>query len=158
MPSGRVHAVLTGIGAVLAAGTAWAVGGTTQQVVEVGLGTLAGLALTPDLDVDGGCFAFYAVRWAFGRPASWLWRVIWWPYARWVPHRSAWSHSLYATFFRLAYLGLPIRLALWLGWGWSFWPTHWWWLFIVGLWWSDFLHVYADIFVSEANRRIRRRR
>lgn len=152
MPNGKIHALMTVGGAAVLAGGLWLAGLPVEQAALYGGGTLAGLVLTPDLDVDGGCFAFYAVRWALGKPAAWVWRVFWWPYAKLVPHRSWASHSLAGTFIRLAYLCLPVRLALWAH-GEPFWPPVVWWWLLSGLLWSDTLHILADMIVTSWKRR-----
>lgn len=144
MPNGHVHALMTAGAAVVVPAALWLGDRSTAEIVYGGLGALAGLVLTPDLDVDGGCFAFYAVRWALGKPASWCWRAIWWPYAKIVPHRSPISHSVVGTPIRIAYLVVPLLIVLSiLGRPWPAFQPVWWW-FGLGLFISDFLHISAD--------------
>lgn len=112
-------------------------------------GTLAGLLLTPDLDIDEGCFANDIVRRTAGRKAERLWSLFWLPYSRLIRHRSHLSHlPLLGTALRLAYLlALPLFM-LWLAgnppglqvipaWGW--WAAG-------GLALADTLHYVMDNF------------
>ncbi len=105
MPSGRVHSAAT---VVLAAATAWLSvrsGAPMPQVAAVSAGVLTGLVLTPDLDVDEGCYSTNIIRQTFGRTAARLWFLFWLPYSRLVPHRSYLSHMpILGTLIRLLYV------------------------------------------------------
>jgi uncharacterized metal-binding protein len=128
-------------------------GAAMTAPLVISAGCLFGLVIGPDLDVDGGCFAFYVVRSLLGRYASGVWRIFWLPYAKLVPHRSVISHSIPGTFIRLAYLLAPLAL-VWLivrfpvpaprlEWAW----------FVLGLLVSDFLHISADWVVTHVRRK-----
>lgn len=102
MANGKDHTI-----ASIIVGASIAVGGLVSgyNSPEAILGGLSGAIITPDLDVDNGCIAFTNVKYAFGTPASKTWRVIWYPYALLVKHRSAISHfPILSTALRLAYL------------------------------------------------------
>lgn len=149
MPSGRVHTVST-VALSLASGvTAFAYGYGEIQAVALAGGALAGVLLSPDLDVNGGSISMHHARhlgWGFGL----LWAVIWTPYGYAIPHRSPLSHMpIIGTILRLGYLAL-------IGWG-LLYVTHllgrftlpsvpaWWpWAF-AGLALSDFLHFLLDV-------------
>lgn len=105
MASGKVHS---------AASVALALG---LAVSDVGrwpvVGALAGVLLSPDLDVDAGYIGFGLLRKVpvVGPLLSWSWRAYWWPYTIIVPHRSVWSHGpVIGTALRALYLGVPIYL------------------------------------------------
>lgn len=146
MPDGRTHAWVTAGLAVVTPLAVWGMGWGWQPAAGVGLGVASGLLLTPDLDVDGGCFAFTVMRRLAGRPAAFLWRAVWYPYAKLVRHRSRLSHGPLGTLLRVAYLGVPLGLLSWaLGWGgppagWAGWAG--WGL--IGLSLSDLAHVGLD--------------
>jgi uncharacterized metal-binding protein len=76
-------------------------------------GCLAGLLLTPDLDVDTGSNSDDWAR-SFGRLPGLLWFLVWRPYAALVPHRSPLSHfPILGTVLRLGYLSAVIVLLSW---------------------------------------------
>lgn len=61
--------------------------------------------MTPDLDVDAGFYGFFLIQKNLGKLAAFFWRVFWYPYARFLPHRGFFSHSpLFSTLFRMIYL------------------------------------------------------
>ncbi|MEO1399640.1 MAG: DUF2227 family putative metal-binding protein [Cyanobacteria bacterium J06635_1] len=97
-------------------------------------GALAGLWLSPDLDLPK-CRA--RRRWR-NIGLGWLW----WPYDKLLPHRSPWSHwPIVGTAGRLLYLGWPL-----LGWGDPVWLIWWPWFAAaaVGLAVADVGHWVAD--------------
>lgn len=149
MPSGKVHSFST---IALAAGTgitAFRSGIGDIHTAALTGGVLAGLLLTPDLDVNGGSISNNHARkmggWGFGL----LWAILWTPYSYAIPHRSPLSHlPVLGTVFRLAYLAgfgyivagllhmaglMTIVLPPW--WPWAF----------AGLVLSDTLHFLMDI-------------
>jgi uncharacterized metal-binding protein len=80
--------------------------------LAAGIGCLAGVAVSPDLDLEGVTYSERVVVMKLGR-IGWLWAVLWWPYAKLVPHRSPVSHApLIGTALRLAYLAVPAVLVL----------------------------------------------
>jgi uncharacterized metal-binding protein len=75
-------------------------------------GALAGLFLTPDLDVDVGSDSEQEVRdiSPFGEN---LWWIYWYPYRKLIPHRSPLSHwPVIGTIGRLLYLNILYGIAL----------------------------------------------
>lgn len=105
MPSGRVHSFTT---VLLSAGLgyyAWHTGYPLASAGALAGGTLAGIFLSPDLDVESGSISWYHVRKVGGCLAGLLWSWIWKPYAMVIPHRSPLSHlPLLSTVIRLGYL------------------------------------------------------
>jgi uncharacterized metal-binding protein len=136
MPSGRVHTLATGL---LAVGT--------LPLGDAGLtaGVLAGLIISPDLDVDEGFIGLAHLRrvGCVGNVLSGFWRAFWYPYSKLVPHRSHISHSIFfGTVARVGYLVLPILLANFLGL-----PLvipQWFGMWFIGLCLSDALHIFMD--------------
>ena len=121
MPSGRTHAVITSAAAfsltVAAPAYVPAHGLSSLAIIP---GCALGVLLTPDLDVPGPTYSVYQIRRLAGKAehfAVFLWRLLWLPYARLIPHRSYWSHfPVFSTLLRLAYLLLPLfglLLGLW---------------------------------------------
>lgn len=153
MPDGRVHSMAS----ILLAGAA---GFTTYQLhlldqphaVALACGSLAGLLLTPDLDVDTGSVSDDWARSVVGRGPALFWWLIWRPYSALIPHRSPFSHfPILGTVLRLGYLSLVVWVIAW--------SVHlaapitipaihtipWWFpLAFVGLALSDFLHWVLD--------------
>ncbi len=74
-----------------------------QSGLIAGLGFLfGGLWLSPDLDTQSRALQ----RWG-------VFKVIWKPYRKWIPHRSGLSHSPFlGTFIRISYLIIAISLTL----------------------------------------------
>jgi uncharacterized metal-binding protein len=164
MPNGKAHASATillaaGLG-VLSVSIRMTQHLTTAAVVG---GCLAGLVLTPDLDVDRGSISHRIVKRSAGLIIGFAWHLFWFPYSRIMPHRSWWSHMpIFSTFFRVAYLfALPALL-----WGlagiiidlpalrlptWNWLPTA-----LIGLILSDTLHAVMDITDSFIKRRVYR--
>lgn len=116
MSSGKVHSITT---VILSAGLGFAAhqaGYPLQQAGALAGGALAGLLLTPDLDVNGGSVSNrYAARLG-GCVLGLAWAMIWRPYSYLIPHRSPLSHMpLIGTAIRLGYmaaLGWLVLLAL----------------------------------------------
>lgn len=113
MPKGSVHAKATLALAAAGGYITYQAGHPWTQVLALAGGVLAGLLLTPDLDVDDGCISNAVVRRSFGKRLERLWRLFWRPYALLIPHRSRLSHlPLLGTALRLAYLATLPALAL----------------------------------------------
>ncbi len=95
MPSGRTHDRITWWTFPLTLGGTWLLSGRWDVTSAVGASYLfSGLMFGPDLDTR----SVQIRRWG-------LLRWIWWPYRRFVPHRSRLSHGvLVGTFLRLVYL------------------------------------------------------
>lgn len=116
MPDGSIHSLAT----VLLAGAAGF--GTYQlgildqpHAIALAAGSLAGLLLSPDLDVDTGSASDDWARRTVGRGPALFWWLIWRPYAALIPHRSPLSHfPILGTVLRLGYLSLVCWLIMWL--------------------------------------------
>jgi uncharacterized metal-binding protein len=95
MPSGRTHDRITWWTFPLTLGGAWWLSGRWDVTSAVGASFLfSGFMFGPDLDTR----SVQVRRWG-------LLHWIWWPYRRFVPHRSRLSHGvLVGTFLRLVYL------------------------------------------------------
>jgi uncharacterized metal-binding protein len=164
MPNGKAHASAT---ILLAAGLGFIsislrddTALTTAAVVG---GCLAGLVLTPDLDVDRGSISHHIVKHSAGFLIGFAWHLFWFPYSRIMPHRSWWSHMpIFSTFFRVGYL-FALPAVLWLLANtvfvmpafkiptWSWFPTA-----FIGLILADTLHALMDITDSFVKRRVYR--
>lgn len=146
MASGRTHNF---VNLLLAAGSyagAKYYGLPDELAWSIAGGVALGFVLNGDLDVDGGSIAFHNVRRLplVGKLLAFTWRVLWWPYAKIVPHRSPLSHlPILGTLIRVSYLGLLI---------WPVWPFIPWaallpWLapVLLGLALSDLVHWILDM-------------
>lgn len=116
MPDGATHSLAT----LLLAGT---VGfGLVHfhlldqpHAIAMAGGCLAGLLLTPDLDVDTGSDSDDWARALMGRGLAAAWWIFWRPYSYLIPHRSPLSHfPILGTVLRLGYLSLIAWIVLWL--------------------------------------------
>ncbi|MBC8142755.1 MAG: metal-binding protein [Armatimonadetes bacterium] len=180
MPDGKTHDRLTVLGAALAVPAWLLLAPPAFRADYVAAGTLAaatlfsGLMLSPDLDLDSSIYR----RWG-------VFRFLWWPYMKAMPHRSFLSHSyVIAPLIRVAYFLLVcyvlFRAGSWLA---HFvvphdrngitdraytalvdfptrHPAHFW-ATAIGTIWGTALHVGADTFstrLQKANPFRRRRR
>jgi uncharacterized metal-binding protein len=133
---------------------------TTSQAIAAGC--LAGIVITPDLDVDRPVRSHYVVLRRFGPVFAAVWRVVWLPYGLAISHRSWVSHMpIVGTLIRAAYLACIGSLILWAGnrCGILLFSTAgmlplipW---ILIGLAVSDTLHWAADILSSEFKRSLR---
>lgn len=107
MASGKVHAgqsfgaaaVLLALGVVLLDPPA--------DAVALASGCAAGILISPDLDVDGWSYSERVLGRFFGS----IWLIIWYPYAKIIPHRNPLSHApLIGTAGRVLYLGAIVYL------------------------------------------------
>ncbi len=116
MPSGKVHALATvAAGGISGPALVFLAGLPIIQAVTFAAGCLAGLVLTPDLDVQHNVHADRVMRQSGGTLLGIVWGTLWWPYARLIPHRSPLSHwPILGTALRLAYL-LAVPALLWWG-------------------------------------------
>lgn len=75
-------------------------------------GSLLGIALSPDLDQEGlNKFEHKLVKYTLG--LGFLWVMVWYPYARFVPHRGWLSHApIIGTLGRIIYLSTILVLGL----------------------------------------------
>jgi uncharacterized metal-binding protein len=157
MPSGRIHAACSAILAVPAAFIPFGATADWKVGLAGGLGCLAGIALTPDLDQEGlSSSEHWIIKATFG--LGFLWTMLWYPYARLCKHRSPLSHSpLLGTAGRLLYMGIFVAIAMYLGWKPPQFPIAWAQLALVGLLASDIAHWALDTRFGESSRRRRRR-
>jgi uncharacterized metal-binding protein len=155
MPDGKTHAALTVVAAagLSAAGYLLVLPGDTSLALAGGC--LAGLVLTPDLDVNDRIYAHSLVRRQAGQLPALAWRLFWLPYSRLVPHRHWISHTpVLGTGLRLGYLALIAWLLLALfghPWPWQELPV-WAPAAVYGLAVSDALHWAADVSLSRLRR------
>lgn len=157
MPDGVTHfeiGLAGGIAAVLAA-AAYTDYATTRAVA---IGSLIGLAITPDLDQEGTTFTERILR---RIPLiGFVFQVSWYGYALLFRHRG-WSHNLLlGTLTRVAWAGLLLvcwsLVAIGAAWLWDGAPRNWLTEIIrpmlneahagvfIGWWLQDVLHVLAD--------------
>ena len=104
MPTGRAHTSATlRISGALAFTAAWMIYHTGDPSwAALPIGGLAGLLLSPDLDVEKGSIANYHARRVNG-VFGFLWRVYWLPYGKLCPHRGASHWPIFGTAVRLIY-------------------------------------------------------
>ena len=149
MPGGKVHSALTIATAsgVIAPYAVANLGGNEYLYLA---GCVTGLLIMPDMDVDGGNISDFFIR-KVSRPAQWLWRLFWTPYALLIPHRHKLSHlPILGTVVRIGYVFLLINLINMVGllfrglfdsvslvWIWD-------WSFFFGLAHVDAIHWFAD--------------
>lgn len=110
MPSGRVHSATSAALAVISlpACVSYAVTHNTPEAILFPLGCLAGMILTPDLDINHPMIAEQNIRRYTGGAGAFLagfWYVYWWPYSIAIGHRSWVSHfPIISTIIRVGYL------------------------------------------------------
>jgi len=108
MASGAAHAkasVIVSIPAGLIVGTSL---GSIFYGLGASLGSILGIALTPDLDQEMTTFFEWKLIRKTG-PLGFLWMAFWAPYSLLIPHRSFWSHfPIVGTVIRLLYITTPI--------------------------------------------------
>lgn len=130
MPGGKVHN----------AGTFAMASAMAMKDPLIAAGVLAGVLLTPDLDLSEN------------EHARNLWYAYWWLYGKLLHHRSRLSHlPVVGTAFRLAYLLWPIW-AVQLYFGWRIWLPPW--QVLVGLVMADLLHALADVIIHPLMRKV----
>ena len=144
MPNGIRHAYACGVIAGVSSATLLFTCGW-QPALACSAGALAGIILTPDLDVDRGSRSNYYVRKFAGIVIETVWRLLWKPYAILVRHRSIWSHGpILSTVIRLLYISAIPALIWW----WFEWPPPkvdvWMGWFLLGLVLSDTAHFLLD--------------
>jgi uncharacterized metal-binding protein len=154
VPGGRVHSAITiaTTSGVLAPYLIVQFGGNPYFYVA---GTLMGLLVTPDLDIDAGNISDTMIRKVFP-PAQWIWRILWTPYAKLISHRSPISHFPFlGTLFRIGYIFLLLNLfnLLFFFFGNMFdtvshFIWFWNWSFFFGLCHVDICHYVADITIK----------
>lgn len=157
MPAGSVHTANSISIAALLSGAAYfydPIMLTNTDSAALVVGSLSGIFLTPDLDVDSGYIGLRFLRSIplVGRLISWIWRLMWLPYAIVIPHRSWISHfPLISTIIRVIILFIffsPILFVFkesFLG------NSRIVFMWFVGLCISDFFHFYADWISGDLN-------
>lgn len=107
MPNGKTHTLSTIIASAAILPLAAMYSHDPLFTMAVISGTLSGIIISPDLDVEDGFYGLHVLRRCpkVGKLISMAWRVFWYPYSRLVPHRSRFSHSIgLGTLGRIAYL------------------------------------------------------
>jgi uncharacterized metal-binding protein len=152
MSSGKVHAA-----ASIALAGGFLIGGAILKdpsCFEYAAGSLAGVLLSPDLDVDAKNLSYKFFR---KYKTETLWSALWHFYRRSIKHGSELSHfPIVGTLGRIVYMFLfcvilPNVVLSWIGW--NFWQeTSWWsslilshWKVALGLMGADFIHYILDI-------------
>lgn len=161
MSSGTVHTkaslLLTG-GFLFTA--VWAL---DPSLIQYAVGSLIGVLITPDLDVDRGFSGDRYIRQRVGKPVAWVWDRVWHFYRRSLKHGGELSHfPIISTLGRIVYLYFllivvphvvtylifspqwDIRYVL--GWYWEkLWVG---WRVIFGLMGADTIHYFLDILTT----------
>lgn len=151
MPNGRRHNIACATVAVSSASALFIY--SPSAAFWCATGALAGLLLSPDLDIENN--SIHHIRKYAGLPASALWFIAWWPYRKLCKHRGFWSHApVVSTAIRLLYLSaLAFPLRYWLKFPLPTFTTGmgWW---ILGLTLADFSHFVLDYADSKLGGRL----
>jgi len=102
--SGKVHKIASQIAAIPTIIASNYIGADITKSLIAGVGCLAGIVLTPDLDQEGISHSEWnIIKKTYG--LGFLWLLFWYPYALAMPHRCFLSHfPVISTILRLAYL------------------------------------------------------
>lgn len=158
MPNGRCHSAATIATAsaflsYYAAGvvvdpTALTVVSHNPWAIYAAFGAFLGLVVEPDLDQDYQAAPLGVIRETGGDRLATLWRVFWSAYAKFLPHRSFWSHApVVGTLGRIAYL-VPAWGPVVFLWSHLFgFPTGKLIAIALGLAWADALHYVMDFWI-----------
>ncbi len=137
------------------------------QLLPLMGGSLVGLYITPDLDVDNGFLTDQLIRKYLGWPAEWIWKMFWHPYRRSLKHGGPLSHfPPIGTMGRILYVYMMLivipclllyLLYTWRGYGWNFQgELMWWWTWVMSHWKviaglaaTDLIHWALDILTTE---------
>lgn len=163
MSQGFVHAK-----ACLFLSAGFSIGALVSQdsrLLECALGSLTGIFLSPDLDVDNGNISNKLIRKEVGWFGERIWRWFWKGYSGSFKHGQFASHfPIFGTFIRLSYVYfltiLPFYLisVLILGsgyWSWAVLEMDWWAktffhpFFFFGLCGADIIHWVLDVSTTE---------
>ena len=108
MPNGRTHTKASLIAAPIIGAAFLFSGYPTSISAAATAGTLVGVLIGPDLDVDAGNYSLYILRRTplIGRPLAWLWRFLWWPYSKLAAHRGFSHWPVIGTIGRLLYIAV----------------------------------------------------
>lgn len=115
MASGKIHAACSVALAAISFGAIIGGIGDARLGAACAAGCLAGIFLTPDLDQEGWSHSEHIlVKATFG--IGYLWLLLWYPYAKAIPHRSPLSHfPVLGTAIRLLYLGFWAAIPAYFG-------------------------------------------
>ena len=147
MASGKAHATASLIAAI-PAGLAAGIGlSSIPYGIGTVIGSILGIALTPDLDQEMTTYFEWKLIRKTG-PLGFIWMAFWAPYSLLIPHRSFWSHfPIVGTIIRVLYITIPIiGLCIWREYI-PNWPQPIWDSLIgilIGLSISDILHWFMD--------------
>jgi uncharacterized metal-binding protein len=109
MPSGKIHSALT-LATVTGVLAPYLIVQFDGNPWLYGAGCVAGLLVSPDMDVDKGNISDQLIR-KVSRPAQWLWRLFWTPYSLLIPHRHFISHfPIFGTLVRIGYIFMIINI------------------------------------------------
>lgn len=104
MPEGRTHDKITFLTAIPVGAAASLTQGLTLGMILAVAFVFAGLLFNGDLDHDAEATCYD--RW-------WIFRYIFWPYMKIMPHRSIWSHGpILGTVVRLLYVATMMALGI----------------------------------------------
>jgi uncharacterized metal-binding protein len=130
------------------------------------VGSLIGVWITPDLDVDRGYWLDGWVRKNLGGIAAWIWEMFWYPYRRSLKHGSPLSHApVVSTYGRIEYVYIILIVIPHLSYyfllspGWDLQYVLWWYWDMIwdqreiiwGLVASDIIHWALDKLTKETN-------
>lgn len=108
--NGKVHHAVNLVTATTLISLTVFAGGGVKEVVCVTAGSIGGVIVTPDYDLDKGLPRNFIGNLPF---VGKLWRWFWWPYAKLVKHRSFISHSfVFSTIGRVVYIAVGFLLVL----------------------------------------------
>ena len=143
MPSGKIHTAASLVVATVCFPVALGLGLDLPDAIGCSSGALTGILVNCDRDVDSGNISNYFIRKYAGEIVEFVWRIVWYPYAKICKHRGFLSHSpILSTLIRLLYLSIWFGpIVYWLGW-WKWYPWMAWW--VVGLMLSDAVHGALD--------------
>lgn len=111
MASGKDHATASMIATIPVSVFVWTQTGDIVPALMAGVGSIAGVFLSPDLDINHKTVSERYFNVWFGKVVGKVWFLLWWPYAMAIPHRHWTSHfPIVGTIGRLAYLWLVLRL------------------------------------------------
>lgn len=142
--------------------------GDWRSAIEYGIGSLIGVFLSPDLDVDRTYIGNSILKKRVGTWAERGWSLLWYFYRGSIKHGSELSHlPILSTIVRFAYLYLFVIIfpytifelvapGAWdvqteLSWWFTFLTSHY--KLILGLMGSDLIHYVLDILTTEHSKR-----
>jgi uncharacterized metal-binding protein len=111
--AGRTHrkaslilASAFGVGAIIS---------SHPEMIQCAVGSIVGIMVTPDADVDSGTIANKIIRTKMGRPWEKVWRWFWKPYSKSFKHGLFASHfPVFSTYVRLFYVSFMLLPAFYI--------------------------------------------